>query len=209
MIDVTEQINAARRTVGTRVLEAGEARVVSISQAYDTDAADLWDACTNIERIPRWFLPITGELRIGGHYQLEGNANGTILTCEPPREFTATWEYGGGVSWIEVRITPEGPERSRLELQHVAHVDDHWEQFGPGAVGIGWELGLVGLSIHLSTGEALEQAQGEEWAASDEGRRFMVLTSEEWCRANINSGEDREVARAAADRASQAYLGVP
>src|SRR6202022_2008108 len=69
MIDVTEQINAVRRTVGTRVLEAGEARVVWISQAYDTDAADLWDACTNIDRIPRWFLPITGELRLGGHYQ--------------------------------------------------------------------------------------------------------------------------------------------
>ena len=108
MIDVTQQINTVRRTVGTRTLEAGEARVVTISQSYDTDAADLWDACTNIERIPRWFLPVTGDLRVGGQYQLEGNANGTILTCDPPREFTATWECGGDVSWIEVRITGEG-----------------------------------------------------------------------------------------------------
>ena len=102
MIDVNHQINAVRRTVGSRVLEAGEARVVTLSQSYPTDAADLWDACTNIERIPRWFLPISGDLKLGGQYQLEGNASGTILTCDPPRAFSATWEYGGAVSWIEV-----------------------------------------------------------------------------------------------------------
>jgi len=44
MIDVDKQINAVRRTVGGRTLEAGEARVVTISQSYATDAADLWDA---------------------------------------------------------------------------------------------------------------------------------------------------------------------
>ena len=108
MIDATQQINTVRRTVGTRALEAGEVRVVTISQSYDTDAADLWDACTNIERIRRWLLPVTGDLRVGGQYQLEGNANGTILTCGPPRAFTATWECGGDVSWIEVQITSEG-----------------------------------------------------------------------------------------------------
>jgi hypothetical protein len=47
MIDVNHQINAVRRAVGTRVLEAGEARVVTVSQSYPTDAADLWDACTD------------------------------------------------------------------------------------------------------------------------------------------------------------------
>ena len=44
----------------------------------------------------------------------------------------------------------EGPDRARVELEHIAHVEEHWEQFGPGAVGIGWDLGLVGLAIHLS-----------------------------------------------------------
>ena len=66
MIDVTQQINAVRRQVGSRVLEAGEARTVTISQAYDAAVDDVWDACTNPERIPRWFLPITGDLRVGG-----------------------------------------------------------------------------------------------------------------------------------------------
>src|SRR6266513_248978 len=103
MIDVTQQIYAVRRRVGTRVLEAGEARVVTISQAYRADLEDVWDACTNPERIPRWFLPVSGELKLGGRYQLEGNAGGTVERCEPPHGFAATWEYGGEVSWIEVR----------------------------------------------------------------------------------------------------------
>ena len=74
MIDVTQQINAVRRQVGTRVLEAGEARTVTVSQSYNAAVEDVWDACTNPERIPRWFLPITGDLRPGGRYQLQGNA---------------------------------------------------------------------------------------------------------------------------------------
>jgi uncharacterized protein YndB with AHSA1/START domain len=205
MIDVSHQISGVRRTVGNRVLEAGEARVVTVSQSYATDADDLWDACTNIERIPRWFLPISGDVTLGGHYQLEGNAGGTILTCDPPREFTATWEYAGAVSWIEVRVLPEGPDRSRLQLDHIAQVGDHWEQFGPGAVGIGWDLALMGLATYLQTGEPQGPDTGANWVASDDGRRFMVLASGAWCDAHVASGADAEAARAAADRTTAAY----
>ena len=54
-IDVDHQINAVQRTLGTRTIDAGEAQVITISQSYDTDQEDLWDAVTDIERIPRWF----------------------------------------------------------------------------------------------------------------------------------------------------------
>ncbi|OBA85316.1 polyketide cyclase [Mycobacteriaceae bacterium 1482268.1] len=207
MIDVDHQIIAVRRTVGDRTLEAGQARVVTVSQAYDTDAADLWDACTNIERIPRWFLPITGDLREGGAYQLQGNAHGTVLTCDPPRRFTATWEFGDTVSWIEVRIIAEGHDRSRFELDHICHVDDHWEQFGPGAVGMGYDGALVGLALHLSTGEAVDPLHGQEWMGTKDGRRFTKLSGEAWYEANVAAGADEKWARAAADRCISAYLG--
>lgn len=207
MIDVDHQINDVCRTVGDRVLEEGEARVVTISQSYDTDAADLWDACTSIERIPRWFLPITGDLRVGGRYQLEGNAHGTILTCDPPHAFTATWECFGAVSWIDVRIVGEGAERSRFELQHISLVDEHWEQFGPGAVGMGYDGALVALTIHLSTGRTVDPAAGQEWMASDDGRRFLQLSGEAWHEANLAAGADPGWARAAADRCLAAYTG--
>ena len=56
MIDVKQQISAVRRTLGSRRLEAGEARVSTLSQVFDTGIDDLWDVVTNPERIPRWLL---------------------------------------------------------------------------------------------------------------------------------------------------------
>jgi uncharacterized protein YndB with AHSA1/START domain len=208
MIDVTQQINAVQRQVGTRVLEAGEARTVTISQTYDAAIEDVWDACTNPERIPRWFLPVTGDLRVGGRYQLQGNAGGTIERCDPPTSFAATWEFGGQVSWIEVRLVAE-PGGTRLVLEHIAPVDDErWAEFGPGAVGVGWDMGLVGLAIHLSTGHSVNPAEGAAWAGSTDGRRFMSLASQRWCDASIAAGSDEDGARAAADRTIAAYTGA-
>jgi uncharacterized protein YndB with AHSA1/START domain len=205
MIDVTQQINAVRRQVGTRTLEAGEARVVTVSQTYDAALDDVWDACTNPERIPRWFLPVSGDLRLGGRYQLEGNADGTIERCDPPKSFAATWEYGGNVSWIEVRLTTEPEGGTRFELDHISHVDEHWAEFGPGAVGIGWDMGLIGLALHLSSGTAPDPQESAAWVGSDEGRRFMSLSSRRWCEASIAAGTDETEAQAAADRTTAAY----
>ena len=151
MIDVTHQINAVQRRVGTRTLEAGEARTVVISQTYDAAVEDVWDACTSAERIPRWFLPVSGDLKPGGRYQLEGNAGGTIERCDPPESFFVTWEYGGQVSWVEVRLTAAAPDRTQLEIEHIAHVSDEmWAQFGPGRGRHRLGLHLLGLSLHLS-----------------------------------------------------------
>lgn len=210
MIDIDHQVNAVRRRVGTRVLEAGEARTVTISQTYDATVNDVWDACTNPERIPRWFLPISGDLRLGGSYQLECNAGGTIERCDPPKSFAATWEFGGGVSWIELRLTAEHDGRTRFELDHIAHVDDEqWNEFGPGATGVGWDGMLLGLSLHLSSGEPVDPQRAQEWMASDEGSRFYTLSSERWREASVAAGASEVAARAAADRTTAAYTASP
>ncbi|MCW2915131.1 MAG: hypothetical protein JWN52_3199 [Actinomycetia bacterium] len=208
MIDVTEQINAVRRQVGKRVLEAGEARTVTISQTYDAAIDDVWDACTNPERIPRWFLPVSGDLRLGGRYQLQGNAGGQIERCDPPKSFAATWEYGGNISWIEVRLMTEPEGGTRFELEHIAHVDEQWAEFGPGAVGIGWDLGFMGLAVHLSSGHANDPQESAAWAASDQGRQFMSLSSRRWCDASIAAGTNEADAQAAADRTTAAYTAT-
>lgn len=209
MIDVTEHINASRRQVGRRMLEAGEARTVTIGQTYDATVEDLWDACTDAERIARWFLPISGDLRLGGRFQFEGNAGGTIERCDPPKSFATTWEFGGQTSWVEVRLTPEDDGRTRFELEHTAHVAEHWTEFGPGAVGIGWEMGLMGLRLHLSSGQSMDPAEGAVWAGSADGVRFITLSSDRWCEAAIAGGENAADARAAADRTTAAYTAAP
>ena len=210
MIDVVHVISATRRTVGSRTLEAGEARTSTISRTYDAGVEDLWDACTNPERIPRWFLPISGDLRLGGRYQLEGNAGGIIERCDPPHAFAATWEYGGEVTWIEVRLVPEDDARTRLELDHVARVDDErWAEYGPGATGVGWDLGLIGLGLHLAGGgRTVDPQEVAAWSASDEGREFITRSSEAWRDASIAAGTDPDAAEAAAARTTAAYTGA-
>ncbi|MDI6100070.1 SRPBCC family protein [Actinoplanes sp. NEAU-A12] len=210
MIDVKEQISEVRRSIGSRVLEAGEARVMTISQAYDTDVDDLWDVISNPERIPRWFLPVSGDLREGGRYQFEGNAGGTITKCDRPRSVAATWEFGDQVSWVEVRLTPEGDGRTRFELEHVAHVaDEHWEQYGPGAVGLGWEGAFWGLANHLATPEApIGPEAAMAWAASADGKTFMRLSADAWAEADIAFGTEPEQARRQAENTFKAYTGA-
>jgi uncharacterized protein YndB with AHSA1/START domain len=212
MIDVSQQISSVKREVGARVLEAGEGRTVTISQSYGAPIDDVWDACTNAERIPRWFLPISGDLHVGGRYQLEGNASGTVEACDPPRSFRATWEFGGTVTWIEVRLTPEAEGRTRLEIEHIARVDDDtWLRFGPGAVGVGWDMALVGMALYLGSGarEAVDREQATAWMASEDGKRFVSASSEGWREANVAAGEDDAVASEAAQRTTDAYTGAP
>jgi uncharacterized protein YndB with AHSA1/START domain len=209
MIDVDQQINAVRRQVGTRVFEAGEAHTVTIGQTYDASIDEVWDACTNPDRIPRWFLPVSGDLRVGGRYQLEGNAAGRVQRCDPPNGFAATWEFGGDISWIEVRLSAEAEGRTRFELEHIAHVDDErWAEFGPGAVGVGWDMGLMGLAAHLSSGGTADPKEIAAWAASDQGRQFMALSSQRWGDASVAAGTDEAGARTAAARTTAFYTAA-
>ncbi|GIG70447.1 SRPBCC domain-containing protein [Phytomonospora endophytica] len=205
-VDVDTQISAVTRKLGDRPGEDGELLEMTISQAYDTDAADLWDCVTNGERIARWFMPVSGDLRLGGKYQLEGNAGGTVDRCDPPRSFNATWEFGGGVSWIEVVITAEDDGRSRFTLVHTAKVDEQlWDVYGPGAVGVGWDGMVLGLGLYLGSGEANDPAEAEAWSGTDEGRRFTRLSSDAWVEAAIAYGRDPEKARAAGEKTVEFY----
>ena len=208
--DIPRQIGAVTRTLENRLHEGRPARVVVAARPYDTTVDDLWDAVTNKDRIPRWFLPISGDLRLGGHYQLQGNAGGTITRCEPPRVVGMTWEFGGEVTWLEVTLEPIPGGRSLLRLEHVAHVPDpRWDEFGPGAVGVGWDTALLGLATHVATGAAVDPREAMAWLGSANGREFVRRSSDDWCRASIDAGTDAAAARAAAARTTAAYTGVP
>ncbi len=143
--------------------------------------------------------------------QLARNAGGTIEACDQPHGFDATWEYGGEVSWIELRLSDEpGGAGTTFELTHIAHVDDsRWTEFGPGAVGVGWDLAMVGFAKHLASGEQIDLDAGMAWTASEDGLRFITLSSEGWHDASVAAGTDAAQARAAADRATAAYTGTP
>jgi uncharacterized protein YndB with AHSA1/START domain len=201
MIDVQKQVQAVTRTVGTRDADGTIHRVSVISQVYDTDIDDLWEAVTDPERIPRWFAPVTGELKEGGHYQIQGNASGTITRCEKPRGYAATWEFGGGVTWIEVRLSPVGADRTKFELEHYGPVpDEFWNQFGPTATGLGWDLALAGLGLHVADpATPVDHEAAEAWTLSPAGKAFLRTCADAWIAAYVADGGDPEAGRAMGD----------
>ena len=208
--DIPRHIGAVTRKLETRLHEGRPARVVVAARTYDTTVDDLWDAITNKERIPRWFLPVSGDLRLGGRYQLQGNAGGTITRCEPPRVVAMTWEFGGDVTWLEVTLEPTADGRAKLQLEHMAHVPEpRWDEYGPGAVGVGWDTAFLGLANHLATGASVDPREAMAWLGSENGREFVRKSSDDWCRASIDAGTDAAAARAAAARTTAAYTGVP
>lgn len=204
--DFSTYLGEVTRTVSELEREGKPARSVTLERSYDTTTEDLWDAITNPERLPRWFLPVSGELQLEGQYQFEGNAGGMITECVPPRLLSVTWEMGGGISWVVVRISPEGTAGSRLALSHICPVDDHWEKYGPGAVGIGWDLGLCGLTVHLLGGGA-DRFDEEAFAGSNEGKALIASVSEDWGRTAVAAGENPSLAEAAAKLTTSFYTG--
>ena len=138
-------------------------------------------------------MPISGDYRVGGRYQLEGNAGGEILACDRPNSLRVTWAYGetgsdADASVLEVRLEPAGDEATVFELEHTAVVpEDMWAEYGPGAVGVGWDQGLHGLALHLRGVARLDPVA---WPMSVEGREFLTRSSEAWGAANVAAGAD-------------------
>lgn len=209
-MDITRQLGLITRAVVHREHEGKPARSVVATRTYATDIDDVWDAITSRERLPRWFLPVTGELRLGGRYQLQGNAGGQILRCEQPHHLALTWEFAGGVSWVDVRLTKDPNGGTRLELEHLARVEDNdqfWNQFGPGAVGVGWDLSLLGLGEHLERG--MQRPPNEaEFAGTEGGKGFIVGSSDAWGRASVAFGTDQAAAAAATAATTAFYTGT-
>lgn len=209
IIDPAATIGLVTREVRTASRDGEPTKIVVASRTYSTDDADLWDALTNPERIPRWFLPVSGDLEVGGRYQLEGNAGGIIEQCEAPKHLVVTWEYGPMISWLDVTLTPTDGATT-LTLTHEAPVDpEMWDQFGPGAVGVGWDLALMGLGLHLDSGAQVDPEEALAFPLSTEGTEFVQLAATDWADAAARDGDESGQAHEAAARTVAFYTTDP
>ncbi len=195
MKDIIDEVAAISRETETAKTPVGEGRTVRLRRTYPAQITEVWDALTTAERIARWFLPISGDLRLGGHYQLEGNAGGEVLACEPPQLLRVSWVMGEPspetFSEVEVRLTPVDGG-TIFELEHTATVPpEMWEEYGPGAVGVGWDGGLLGLSLHLA-GQEASIGDKEAFPFSEQGRAFYTASSQAWGTAWAASGASPE-----------------
>ncbi|MGH2869638.1 MAG: SRPBCC domain-containing protein [Solirubrobacteraceae bacterium] len=107
-----------------REIPAGEARVAVFTRTYPTTIEDLWDACTNPERLRRWYVPVTGDLRVGGTFEQVNMGSGTIMVCSPPELLKVS--LGAGADEIGLRLSAGAdPDTAMLELQHATTLDAH------------------------------------------------------------------------------------
>ncbi|GAA3014050.1 SRPBCC family protein [Actinokineospora diospyrosa] len=179
MIDIGAQIGATGRAV-TEV--EGHIRVL-LTRDYAATPDDVWDALTDPARLRRWFLPISGDLRAGGQFQLEGNAGGEILHCEPPSRLRVT--FGGPSSLVEVRLSGDDTH-TRLELEHTVPVEFAGSAAGSLFVGPGWDGAALGLALHL-VGAVADDPN------SIETQRFNLASIAAWVRATTGVATDAEV----------------
>jgi uncharacterized protein YndB with AHSA1/START domain len=162
MADTFGSPDDTEREIRDGRIAAGDARVILMRRRYDAPVEDVWDACTDPDRLARFFMRPKGDLRVGGRFDFDGNAGGEILRCEPPRLLAVTWEYGDRpVDEVHIRLTPGDRGDTILELEH-ASVSRQVEiagrsvdvllndpETGIWGLGPGWELGLLGLDAYI------------------------------------------------------------
>jgi hypothetical protein len=200
IIDIAEQIGAISRQVEQQQGESGEIVTVTLERRYPADVPDVWQAITDPERLRRWFLPITGDLRAGGNFQLEGNAGGDILTCEPPRHLSVT--FGSESSIVDVLLSGDR-DQTLLKLTHSVPLELAGSTAGALYVGPGWDGALLGIGLYL-TGKVSDDPIAA--ANSPEVQDFNVRSIQEWVDAVEASGTADADAIAAAQQVSLAQF---
>ncbi|MGY1602097.1 SRPBCC family protein [Geodermatophilus sp. SYSU D00815] len=182
MRELLDEIAAAHRAVARRGSGDDEEVAVHLSRTYDAEAEDVWDALTDPERLRRWFAPVSGDLRPGGEFQVEGNAGGEVRRCEPPRQLTVTW--GGPTSVVDVRLRADG-DRTTLELEHTAPLAI--AQSGAGALFVapGWEIGFLALGRFLA-GDVVDDPSA--WESTPEVQRSAAAAIDAWVEVVTSSG---------------------
>ncbi|UNK70091.1 SRPBCC family protein [Microbacterium sp. H1-D42] len=133
---------------------------------YVTDIDDLWQAITTAERLARWMVDLTGDLRLGGTWAVAAQddepswATGTITACDAPLSFTSTW-HAIEEEPTELTVTLEEVEGgTRMLLVHTGIRSIFY--------GAGWQTYLERLAAHVA-GESFLP----DWDA-----RFAALSPE-------------------------------
>mgnify|MGYP002652054517 CR=1 FL=1 len=127
-------------------------------QAVPGESDDLWQAVTTRERLARWMANYSGDLRLGGTWQVASEGEpwrtGTVTACEPGRSFTTTWHASEEEpTELVVSLEPVAGG-TRLVLEHTGIQSIFY--------GAGWQTYLERLASDV----AGEEVGGEDaWQA--------------------------------------------
>ncbi|SCF24139.1 SRPBCC family protein [Micromonospora mirobrigensis] len=121
---------------------------VRVEDVYDTHIDDLWEACTNPERLARWIAKVSGDLRVGGSIHAVFTSTWTgparIDACEKPHHLLLTTEPDTeDEAQIEAWLTEEG-HRTRLVVEERGLPRERLYFYGAG-----WQAHLEDLARSL------------------------------------------------------------
>ena len=141
-----------------RIERDGDTVAVVFDRHYATTPADLWQACTEPERLERWFAPVIGDLRPGGsftiHFDDADAPQCRVVTCEAPTRLVWEWPVRDGPSLVTVEIAEDGLG-SQLVLRHERLAGSQ----APGYAA-GWDTYVRSLDAHLAG------TPGPDWDAT-------------------------------------------
>jgi uncharacterized protein YndB with AHSA1/START domain len=176
--DILDELGATSRGVRRQRTDGTEEVVVVIRRTYAAAVEDVWAAVTDPDRLRRWMLPVSGDLRVGGTYQLEGNAGGEIRRCEAPNRLSVTWGMESSV--VDVRLSADGDERTVLDLEHSVPLEIAGSGAGALYVGPGWDISIQGLAGFLA-GVVVDDPAA--WENTLEGQQFSARSIAAWTEA--------------------------
>jgi len=187
MTDTMTARTDVERNIGSKQIAAGQARTAIVRASYPSKIEDVWAAWTEPDRLNRWFLQATGDLRVGGTFQLIGNAGGEIKRCEPHRLLAVTWVYGDmPVDEVELRLTPDENGGTIVEVEHATIstlVDWEGQQLDVlPSIGAGWETPLAYALPAYLRGELPDKPASEWFEFTPEMQQIANEMYEDWMR---------------------------
>ncbi|WP_165168335.1 SRPBCC domain-containing protein [Rothia uropygialis] len=182
--------------------------VIVVEQTFTNPPQEVWAALTEPENLAVWLEPVNLTSKEDRRFKTEKTGTeGTIQIFDPPRLLQLTWENGGEVGELQISIT-QTAAGSSLTLRHRVAANDHWDKYGAGATGVGWDGAFLALHAFLNGRAATVRQRMSELEGSEQGHRFIDATSKAWEQAQVKAGTDEETARAQAERTAAFYKGA-
>jgi len=149
------------KIIGTMRALDEQRGAIRVEDMYDTEIEDLWEACTDPERLARWIAEISGDLRVGGAIHATFTSTwtgpGRVEICDRPHHLLLTMDPGtDDETQIEAWLATEG-DKTRLVIEErglpLAELHFH---------GAGWQAHLEDLGRSLAGEPSVWKARWTE-----------------------------------------------
>lgn len=189
--------------------DAAVALCLQMRASAPAPAGDLWPLLSTTDGLLRWYGPVAGDLRVGGRFQAPGGMSGTVVSASAPHLLELTWEYGDQADALTLSLDPDDVGQCSLRLDHQLTLPRTvFEEYGPGAVALGWEIALLGFlrQASLLSGDACAMpAPTPAWLGSEQGAQTVRGWAIRWAGAAVAAGVDEELAKLQEARTVAAY----